>query len=257
MLTVVKLGGSLLRDEDTLSEVARYVAGLPGGVVIVHGGGAEISAWQERLGLAVEWRDGLRVTSPEALQLASMVLSGWMNKRIVSALLGVGRVALGVSGEDGGLIEAARREGGRLGEVGQVVAVNQILLRALLSAGTTPVVSPMCRGPGGVPLNVNADEVAIALAATLAAARLLLVSDVPGVLLDGAVVRRLARADVEGLVRSGVASGGMVVKLRQALVAADAGVEVRIGGGDMLADREAGTRIVPAGSTPGSAEALP
>jgi acetylglutamate kinase len=244
LLTVVKVGGSLLREESSLPEVARSVSELPGQTVVVHGGGPEITQWQERLGLPVEWRDGLRVTTPESVQVASMVLTGWMNKRIVSALLGTGQVAVGLSGEDGGLLEATRKEGGRLGEVGEVVAVNQILLRALLSAGTTPVISPISRGPGGVPLNVNADEAAIAVAAALPATRLLLVSDVPGVLVNGQVVPSLSAAQAESLIQTGAVTGGMVVKLRQALVAANAGVEVRIGGGEILRDETMGTRIL-------------
>jgi acetylglutamate kinase len=244
VLTVVKVGGSLLKEGSSLPEVARALTKLPGRTVVVHGGGPEITYWQERLGLAVEWREGLRVTTPDSVQIASMVLTGWINKRIVSALIGAGQVALGVSGEDGGLLEAVRKEGGRLGEVGEVQAVNQMLLRALLAAGVTPVISPISRGPAGVPLNVNADEAAIAVAAALPASRLLLVSDVPGVLVDGQVVPRLSAADAEQLIRTGAATGGMVVKIRQALVAAHAGVEVRIGGGEILSDESAGTRIL-------------
>jgi acetylglutamate kinase len=259
VLTVVKIGGSLLREDGALPEVARAISELPGRTIVVHGGGPEITRWQERLGIAVEWRDGLRVSTPESVQVASMVLSGWTNKRIVSALMTAGQVALGVSGEDGGLLEARYKEGGRLGDVGEVVAVNQILLRALLSAGTTPVISPISRGPAGVPLNVNADEAAIALAAALAAVRLLLVADVPGVLVDGAVVPRLSAQSAERLMASGAVTGGMTVKLRQALIAATAGVEVCIGGREILSERGAGTRILvadePIGGAVESAEA--
>jgi len=257
VLTVVKIGGALLRGESALPGVARSISALPGKAVVVHGGGPEITSWQERLGLPVEWRDGLRVTSAASVQVAAMVLTGWVNKRIVSALLDVGHLALGLSGEDGRLIEAVRKEGGRLGEVGEVATVNAALLRSLLSAGITPVLSPISRGPGGVPLNVNADEVAIAVAAALPATRLLLVSDVPGVLSDGVVIARLTAADAEDMVQSGAVSGGMMVKVRQALVAASAGVEVRIGGGDLLDDPEAGTRIVPSGAPAEPVEALP
>jgi acetylglutamate kinase len=258
MLTVVKVGGSLMKDASALGEVARALAALPGRTVVVHGGGPEITQWQERLGLSVEWRDGLRVTSLESVQVASMVLTGWVNKRIVSALARAGQLALGVSGEDGRLIEAVRKEGGRLGEVGEVARVNHALLRTLIAAGTTPVISPISSGPEGVPLNVNADEAAIAVAAALPASRLLLVSDVPGVLVDGQVVSTLTAADAERLIRAGAATGGMVVKLRQALVAARAGVEVRIGGGEILTDPAAGTRILGAeASTTVVAEAGP
>jgi acetylglutamate kinase len=248
MLTVVKLGGSLLRDDAALPEAARSLAELPGRTIVIHGGGPEITQWQERLGLQVEWRDGLRVTSAASVQVATMVLSGWVNKRIVAALVGAGQLALGISGEDGGLLEAERKEGGRLGEVGEIRRVNQSLLRALLAAGLTPVVSPISRGPDGVPLNVNADEAAIAISAALPAAKLLLVSDVPGVLVDGVVLPRVRASEAEGLVESGAVSGGMMVKLRQALVAANAGVEVTIGGDRILLDASSGTRILPAGA---------
>ena len=247
MLTVVKVGGTLLADRRSLAELAGALSGWSGRTVVVHGGGGEITRWQERLDMPVVWRDGLRVTTPDAMQVTAMVLSGWMNKRLVSALLDVGTVAVGISGEDGGLLQAVRKEDGKLGEVGRIVAVNQILLRALLAAGTVPVVSPVSRGPEGEPLNVNADEAAIAIAAALPATRLLLVSDVPGVLLEGRVIPRVSAAEVEALVGGGTVTGGMVVKLRQALVAAEAGSEVRIGGDEILVDESAGTRIVPAG----------
>lgn len=249
MLTVVKVGGSLFRDEAALPEVARSLAALTGRTVVVHGGGPEITQWQERLGLQVEWKDGLRVTSAASVQVACMVLSGWVNKRIVAALVNAGQQAIGLSGEDGAILQAERKEGGRLGEVGEVRSVNHALLESLLAAGLMPVVSPISRGPAGVPLNVNADEVAIAVAAALHASKLLLVSDVAGVLVDGAVVPLVLATDAEGLIQSGAVTGGMVVKLRQALVAANAGVEVRIGGEGILRDVREGTRILPAGAT--------
>jgi acetylglutamate kinase len=211
VLTVVKVGGALLRDDASLPQVARALAELPGHTVVVHGGGPEITRWQERLGLEVEWRDGLRVTTPESVQIASMVLTGWINKRIVSALVGAGLIAAGVSGEDGALLQAERKEGGRLGEVGEVALVNPKILRAMLDAGITPVVSPISRGPNGVPLNVNADEAAIAVAAALPATRLLLVSDVPGVLVNGRVEPQITAAEAESLIQSGGAPGGGVV----------------------------------------------
>jgi acetylglutamate kinase len=254
LLTVVKLGGSLFKDAAHLQEVARAVAALPGPTVVVHGGGPEITQWQERLGMPVQWRDGLRVTTAESVQVASMVLSGWVNKRIVAGLIDAGQMAVGLSGEDGGLLEAERKEGGRLGEVGEVTRVNRVLLLDLLSHGITPVVSPISRGPRGEPLNVNADEAAIALAAALPARELLLVSDVPGVLVNGAVLPRLAAEAAESLMDEGAVTGGMIVKLRQALVAANAGVNVRIGGGEILEDPGAGTLIVPTQSREAAAE---
>lgn len=245
MLTVVKVGGAVAGAPQELAALVAAVAALPGARVVVHGGGAEITAWQERLGLPVVRKEGLRVTTPETMQVTAMVLSGWVNKRVVAALIGAGELAVGLSGEDGGLLRAERKDGGRLGEVGEVAGVDPRALRALLDAGMLPVVSPVSRGPAGAPLNVNADEAAIALAVGLGADRLLLVSDVPGVLVEGAPLQRITADGAADLLERGVVRGGMAVKVNQALEAARSGVEVRIGDGAMLTDALAGTRVVP------------
>jgi acetylglutamate kinase len=248
VLTVVKVGGAVAGVPQELAALASAVAALPGERVVVHGGGAEISAWQERLGLEVVRKDGLRVTNPETMQVTAMVLSGWVNKRVVAALIDASELAVGLSGEDGGLLRAVRKDGGRLGEVGEIAEVDPRPVRALLDAGMLPVVSPVSRGPAGSPLNVNADEAAIALAVGLGADRLLLVSDVPGVLVDGAPLERITADGAADLLKREVVQGGMAVKVKQALEAARAGVEVRIGDNALLTDAGAGTRVVPAGA---------
>lgn len=247
MLTVVKVGGAVAGSPAELAALAASVRALPGARVVVHGGGAEITAWQEKLGLPVEWRDGLRVTTPAGMQVTAMVLSGWVNKRVVAALIDTGERAVGLSGEDGALLTAERKDGGKLGEVGEITGVDARPLQALLDGGMLPVVSPVSRGPAGVPLNVNADEAAIALAVGLRADRLLLVSDVPGVLMDGKPLERITAAAAADLLASGVVKGGMGVKVRQALEAARKGVEVRIGDGSLLTG-STGTRVVPDGA---------
>ena len=254
MLSVVKVGGAAVSDAAGLQRLVQDVAALSGNAVVVHGGGKEISAWQERLKLPVEWRDGLRVTGPDALRVTAMVLSGWMNKRVVQAFEDRGVTAVGISGEDGSLIQAVPAQGGALGAVGEVVRVRPDLLEALLGAGFHPVVSPVSRGPDGHPLNVNADEAALHVAAAIGADRMYLVSDVPGVLDEGEVLRELTLDGARALVEEGVAQGGMAVKLRQALVAARAGVEVAIGDGRILRDFRAGT--VLHGSNEGVAGAM-
>jgi acetylglutamate kinase len=256
LLTIVKVGGAVAGAPEELAALASAVAALPGARVVVHGGGAEITAWQERLGLPVVRKDGLRVTTPETMQVTAMVLSGWVNKRVVAALIGAGELAVGLSGEDGALLCAVRKDGGRLGEVGEIDRVEPRALRALLDGGMLPVVSPVSRGPDGVPLNVNADEAAIALAVGLAADRLLLVSDVPGVLVDGAPLERIGADDAAGLLDREIVKGGMAVKVKQALEAARAGVEVRIGDGALLTDPKAGTRVVPPAKAGRTAEAV-
>lgn len=250
-LMVVKVGGHEVDDAAWLASLGRAV--VPAGpVALVHGGGKEVSAVQERLGLVPEWRDGLRVTDSDTLAVASMVLSGLVNKRLVSALIGAGVRAAGVSGEDDGLLSATAIADGALGRTGVVAMVRPELLLLLLEAGITPVVSPLSRGPDGGALNVNADDAAVALAVALGARRLLFVSNVPGVRVGPDIRAELRAGAVEAAIESGAVTGGMAPKLRAAVRAAAAGVpEVRIGGLDLLSGG-AGTRVVVAGS--GTAE---
>ncbi len=241
MRTVVKIGGAWLSVGPSSAEL-ESLAQMPGEVIIVHGGGSEISRWSRRLDLPVEWEDGLRVTRGEGVQLTSMVLSGWMNKRVSSTLSTAGRASVGLSGEDGPLLRARLLDEARYGRVGEVDEVDPRPLSALLGAGFTPVVSPLARGPDGQPVNVNADEAAVGLAQAIQADRLLLVSDVPGVILEGEVLESLDEDQARGLERSGIIAGGMAVKVNRALAAASRGMDVRIGNGALLGGGP-GTRI--------------
>jgi acetylglutamate kinase len=243
-LRVVKVGGNELDRPGWLDALARSVAAA-GPVVIVHGGGRAISALSARLGLPVEKRDGLRVTSSDVVTVVEMVLAGPVSRAIVAALHDAGIDAVGVSGVDGGLLVAERYDE-RLGAVGRISKVRPDLLTALLIAGFTPVVAPIAPGADGALLNVNADDAAAAIAASLSAAELLFVSDVPGVELDGVTVPEMTPAEVESSISRGSVTGGMAAKLRAAAVALGTGVQrVRIGGLDMLVSGDAGTRLVP------------
>ncbi len=243
-VTVIKIGGNEVDDPAWIDALAGALSDFRSPLVLVHGGGKEISELQRTLGAEPEWNDGLRVTTPDALRAVSMVLSGVVNKRLVSALVGAGRRAVGISGEDGGLLRAIPARGGALGRTGSIVRVEGGVLEALLGAGFLPVVSPVSRGPDGGALNVNADDAAAAVAVGIGAERLLMISNVPGCLHDGAVIGELATSEVETLIGSGVASGGMGPKLRAAARAAEAGVpEVRLGDLRLLTDVEAGTRV--------------
>lgn len=242
-VAVLKIGGNEIDDPSWLARLAEAAAGHRGPLVLVHGGGKEITELQRALGAEPEWRDGLRVTTPEALRAVSMVLSGVVNKRLVSVFVGAGARAAGLSGEDAGMFRADYKDGGRLGRTGEIREVDPSLLRTLLEAGILPVVSPVSRGPDGGALNVNADDAAAALAAALGAERLLFVSNIPGVLAGGETLAALSAAEVEALIADGTASGGMAPKLRAAARAAKAGVQdVRIGDLEML-QGAAGTRI--------------
>ena len=243
-VAVVKIGGNEIDDPSWLTRLAAAAAAHEGALVLVHGGGKEVTELQRALGAEPEWRDGLRVTTPEALRAVSMVLSGLVNKRLVSLFVGAGRRAVGVSGEDAGMFRAEPKQGGRLGHTGEIREVDVSLLETLLGHDILPVVSPVSRGPDGGALNVNADDAATALAVAIGAERLLFVSNIPGVLAEGATLDEVSTAGVEELIANGTASGGMAPKLRAAAHAASHGVkEVRIGNLEMLAGNGAGTRI--------------
>ncbi|HEX8903343.1 MAG TPA: acetylglutamate kinase [Longimicrobiaceae bacterium] len=243
-VTVVKVGGNEVDDPEWTLRLCSLVAEHGGPVVIVHGGGKEVSTLQRALGAEPEWKDGLRVTTPEGMRAVAMVLSGVVNKRLVSALITAGADAVGVSGEDGALLRAKLARGGALGRIGEIEEVRADLLRAWLGQGLVPVVSPVSRGPGGEPLNVNADDAAAAVAAAMEAEELLFVSNVPGVMADGATLETVGAGEVEALIADGTAQGGMAPKLRAAARAADRVGSVRIGGLEMLTNHAAGTRIV-------------
>jgi acetylglutamate kinase len=251
---VVKVGGNELDRPDWLAACARALKAVEP-VVVVHGGGKAVSALSRRLGLPVERRGGLRVTTHDVAEVVEMVLGGPVNRLVVSALRAAGLDAIGLSGVDGGLLTARPLPGGGgdrggedvgLGHVGAIVDVRASLLQSLLLAGLTPVIAPMAPGPeGGLPFNVNGDDVAAAVAGALRAAELLFVSDVPGVSVDGVVRPALAATEAEALVELGVATQGMAAKLQAAATALRAGARtVRIGDLHLLEHPSAGTRIL-------------
>jgi acetylglutamate kinase len=243
-MRVVKIGGSALADAQWLTAFADAVAVAGAPLVIVHGGGPDITALSDRLGIEVRWHEGRRVTPPAALDVASMVLTGRVNKRIVAALLHAGVDAIGLSGVDGGLLRADVLEGGALGRVGRVAGVRVELLRTLHAAGHTLVVSPISLGPDGDALNVNADDAAAAIATALDASELIFLTDVPGVRDADGLRRWLDPSSAQHLVSSGVAFGGMGVKLNAGVKALASGVPaVRIGDASVLHDISAGTLL--------------
>lgn len=246
---VFKVGGRAQAAADLPSRVAAAASAPGARVVLVHGGGDEVSAMQRRLGLEPRFAGGRRVTSAEDLEVVRMLLSGTINKRIAAQLLSAGARAVGISGEDGGLI-TARVTDPAFGRVGRDVTADAALLSALLGDGFLPVVSPVARdrdSDSGAGLNVNGDDAAAALAVALRADELCFVADVAGVLQEGNVLRTLEATSIHALAERGVVQGGMLAKLEAAVDALAAGVgTVRIGGLDLLTDPDAGTAIVPA-----------
>ena len=251
MLTVrvVKLGGNELDRPDWLASCAAAIK-TAGPVVVVHGGGKAVDSLSRRLGLPIEKRDGLRVTTPEVAEVVELVLAGPANRVVVAALRRAGVDAVGLSGVDGGLL-SARKVAGGFGQVGAITDVRASLLQSLLLAGLTPVVAPVAPDASGAPLNVNADDAAAAVAAALRGEELLFVSDVAGVVVGGVPQPSLAMGEIETLIERGVATNGMAAKLRAAAAALHAGARaVRIGDLELLSSRTAGTRIFAATPQP-------
>jgi acetylglutamate kinase len=232
MTRVVKVGGRPQLDPALATALAAAHRASPGSLVVVHGGGDEVSTLQRLHGVTAAFHAGRRVTSALDLEIVRMALSGAANKRLVSSLNDACVPAVGISGEDAGLIQAMPLDAARYGFVGAPAHVEVALLRHLLGAGYLPVVSPVSRSAdarSGSALNVNGDDAAAALASALGADELLLVSDVAGVLVNGMALTGLSSDDARQLIDDGTAAGGMSAKLEAALAALAGGVaRVRI-----------------------------
>ncbi|MGI8881575.1 MAG: acetylglutamate kinase [Jatrophihabitans sp.] len=234
-VVVVKYGGNAMTDPELQRAFAedivflRYAGLRP---VVVHGGGPQISAQLDRLGIASEFRGGLRVTTPEAMDVVRMVLVGQVNSDVVNLINAHGPFAVGLSGEDAGMLTAERRpayvegEPVDIGQVGDVVAVDPATVHALLDAGRIPVIATVARGLDRLTYNVNADTAAAAIAMSLQAEKLIVLTDVAGLYRDwpqsAEVVSRLDVEELRGLL-PGLASG-MIPKMEACLRAVDAGV---------------------------------
>lgn len=228
---VIKYGGNAMVDPALAQRFAEDVVLLHTvGIrpVVVHGGGPQIGDLMERLGKEPEFRDGLRVTDAETLDIARMVLVGKVNRDIVSAINIHGPLAVGLSGEDGGLIRAEVRDPS-LGFVGDVSHVNPAILERLSAEHVIPVISTIGSDASGQAYNINADAVAGAIAGALEAEKVIYLTDVPGLLGDvadpGSLVSRLETAEVQGLIDSGVITGGMIPKITACLDALSAGAK--------------------------------
>jgi acetylglutamate kinase len=239
---VYKLGGPALEQPELLAPLAAEIRRCPDRVLIVHGGGRHVERELSARGIESRFVDGRRETSPQAMEVVEMVLSGTVNKGLAAGLGAAGVAAAGVSGRDAGLITARLSPG--LGRVGTPDRVRPALLEALWSRGLVPVVSPVSNGPEGQALNVNADEAALALATAVGALSLIYLSDVDGVRLGAATADALDAAQVEQGIAQGAIDGGMALKVKMALDAAAAGIqEVVIAGVARLRGTFAGTRI--------------
>ncbi|HXT18129.1 MAG TPA: acetylglutamate kinase [Gemmatimonadaceae bacterium] len=244
MTRVIKVGGRPQSDP-LLPGIIAAASRVRGGLVVVHGGGDEVSTLQGALGGSTKFVNGRRVTTSKDIDIVRMALSGSANKRLVASFVDCGVNAVGISGEDAGLIAALPMDPEQLGFVGSPGRINVAFLRFLLSGGYTPVISPVSRdasGSLGIALNVNGDDAAAAIAVSVDAEELLLVSDVEGVMSDGALVRSLSAIEATGLIVNGTAAGGMQAKLQAGLAALEGGVmRVRISDIRAIDDLSRGT----------------
>ena len=232
---VIKYGGNAMIDDELKAAFAQDIVFLRMvGVkpVVVHGGGPQISAMLKRLGIPSEFRGGLRVTTPEAMDVVRMVLMGQVNRELVGLLNAHGPLAVGLSGEDAGLLTAERkgiRLDGKevdLGLVGEVTEVRPEAVLDLINAGRIPVVATVAPDEDGLVHNVNADTAAGAIAAALGAERLIVLTDVAGLYADWPnsteVIRQIRAADLAALLPS--LAAGMIPKMEACLTAVQAGV---------------------------------
>lgn len=238
---VVKYGGHAMGEETLSHSFARDIALLrQAGIfpVVVHGGGPQIGRMLERLKIQSEFVAGLRVTDAATVEIVEMVLAGNINKQIVSAVSRAGGKAVGLTGKDCNLVVAKKLERTvkdpqsnieeyvDLGFVGEPEKVNRAVVDAIISSGLIPVIAPIAAGENGGTYNINADTFAGAIAGSLNAKRLLLLTDVPGVLdKKGALIEEMSVGEARALIADGTISGGMIPKVETCISALESGVE--------------------------------
>lgn len=230
---VVKLGGAAIDKEldQALAQDVLLLRSVGMRCVLVHGGGPQVDDMMKKMGKTPEFKDGLRVTDAETLEIVRMVLVGKVNRDLVATINREALdepVAVGVSGEDGGLLTATPRESA-LGYVGDVSHVRASVLNRLLDEGLAPVVSTIGADEHGQPYNINADEAARAIAVAMAAEKIVYLTAAPGLLEDvrdeTSLVRRLTSAELRERIKDESVSAGMIPKLRACADAVDGGVE--------------------------------
>jgi len=240
---VIKFGGHAMHSTETATAFARDIVLIKQvGInpIVVHGGGPQIEIMLRKLNIKSSFVDGMRVTSPESIKAIEMVLSGSINKEIVSKICSAGGNAIGISGKDGNLIVARKlklenrekKKGKKiqdLGLVGEPIGINHKILKDLENAGVIPVVAPIGSGLEGHTYNINADHVAGALSESLQASRLLLLTDTAGVQdRKGNLVSNLNMVQSQKMIKDGVIRGGMIPKIQTCIKAIQNGVEAAV-----------------------------
>jgi acetylglutamate kinase len=250
---LIKLGGTLLDEPNSLGAIARQLAVIPAHyqLTVVHGGGKQVTRFLEERGIASRFKNGLRISDAAVMDAVTKVIAGSVNKQLVSAVIAAGRSAVGLSGVDGLLTRAVPLHAD-LQFVGNPVKTDPKLLDLLTGANYLPVIACLAGDAEGNAYNVNADAMAVSCAIGWQASKLLFITDVPGVKDEnGNVLRHISRGKIMELIASGVAHGGMQAKLQAAESALQAGLEIVIAAGAepnvcvrLLAGERIGTRLV-------------
>jgi acetylglutamate kinase len=240
-IVVVKYGGHAMGEEDLARSFARDVVLLEQTAinpVVVHGGGPQIGDMLSRLGIKSQFANGLRITDAATIEIVEMVLAGSINKRIVGFINEAGGKAVGLCGKDGNMVLARKASGSMvdpdsqietiidLGFVGEPESVDITVLNQILGRDLIPVLAPLATSKEGITYNVNSDTFAGAIAGALKAKRLLLLTDVPGVLdKSNNLIKQLSSDEARRLIADGTISGGMIPKVETCIYALEAGVE--------------------------------
>lgn len=240
-LFVIKFGGEAIRTREAMEKLCEDISFLHDvgiRVIIVHGGGKQVTEMEEKLGVESRLVAGRRVTSEGSLEVLKMVLAGQLNIDLAATLKGFGMKAVGLSGVSGGVIEARRRPPRKVtgsdevvdfGQVGDIVSINRELLETLVRENYIPVVCPIASDPDGQILNVNADVAAASIASAFPAEKLLLMSDIQGVMTDlndpTTLISQLDAKQAREAIRQGIIAGGMIPKVEMGLSALEAGVK--------------------------------
>lgn len=227
MKVLIKVGGTLLDDSDRRQAIAREIADIAGEyeVVVVHGGGKQMTQFLEERGIASRFVEGLRVSDEPVIDAATKIIAGSVNKLLVAAILAAGGRAIGISGVDGLLTRAAKLAP-ELHSVGQPEKTDGRLLDLLVNSGYLPVIACIAGDENGAIYNVNADQMAISCALGWRAAKVIFLTDVEGAKDQrGQVIRHLSSEGMEALIASGVATAGMRAKLNAAVAALNSGLD--------------------------------
>ncbi|KAH7352679.1 hypothetical protein KP509_19G058200 [Ceratopteris richardii] len=259
-IVVVKYGGAAMKDESLKDGVIKDLVllscvGLR--PVFVHGGGPEINQWLGKLGILPKFEGGLRVTDEATMEIVEMVLVGKVNKSLVSLINKAGGIGVGLCGKDARMITARPTRGGSLGLVGEVSSIDTSILRNIIKSGAIPVIASVAADHEGKAYNINADTAAGEIAASLGAEKLILLTDVPGIMMDmsdpNSLVREISIQGIRKLVDEGKVSGGMIPKVECCIRSLAQGVRTAsiIDGRlshslllEILTDEGAGTMIV-------------